>query len=91
MLLDVLQTLPLSLSDAAHWTNTLPPLDLAEMHSLTQSWVHDGMVLAQQFKEPNLAGDVGKMWGHFVKTGQVWAFMIGMVAGYLVKAFTSFG
>lgn len=52
---------------------------------------HLPLDLAQQFKEPNLAGDVGKMWGNFVKTGQAWAFLGGLVLGYLVKSFTTFG
>jgi hypothetical protein len=51
----------------------------------------DWMVLAQQFKEPDFTGDVGKAWGHFVKTGQIWALLVGLVVGYLVKALTSFG
>ncbi len=51
----------------------------------------DWTVLAQQFKEPDITGDVGKTWNHFVKTGQVWAMLIGIVLGYMVKTFTSFG
>lgn len=52
---------------------------------------HLPLDLAQYFKEPNLAGDVGKMWGNFVKTGQAWAFLGGLILGYLVKSFTTFG
>lgn len=66
-----------------HWNDVLQTI---HWH-LPSDW----MVLAQQFKEPDFAGDVSKSWNHFVKTGQVWAFLIGMVAGYMVKAFTSFG
>jgi hypothetical protein len=54
-------------------------------------WSNDWMVLAQQFKEPDIAGDIGKSWNHFVKTGQVWAFLIGIVFGYMAKTFTTFG
>ena len=32
-----------------------------------------------------------KAWNHFVKTGQVWALMFGVVLGYLIKQFTTFG
>jgi hypothetical protein len=52
---------------------------------------HLPLDLAQQFKEPDLAGDVGKMWNNFVKTGQAWAFLGGLILGYLVKSFTTFG
>jgi hypothetical protein len=51
----------------------------------------DWLVLAQQFKEPDFAGDISKSFNHFVKTGQIWAFGIGIVLGYLVKTFTSYG
>lgn len=51
----------------------------------------DWMFVAQQIKQTDLMGDVGKTWNHFVRTGQVWAFMIGIVIGYMVKTFTSFG
>ncbi|MCU0549079.1 MAG: hypothetical protein MUC48_07005 [Leptolyngbya sp. Prado105] len=51
----------------------------------------DVTVLAQDFKQSDIPGDVGKTWNHFVRTGQVWAFLIGIVAGYMVKTFTSFG
>ena len=30
-------------------------------------------------------------WNNFVKTGQVWAMLIGMVIGYMFKSLTSYG
>jgi hypothetical protein len=42
-------------------------------------------------KETDLGGDISKSWQHFVKTGQVWAFLIGAIVGYMAKAFTSYG
>ncbi|MEB3292988.1 MAG: hypothetical protein VKJ24_07495 [Synechococcales bacterium] len=91
MLLDVLPTLTATLTDVPHYTDAFQSLHLPISDRFLQDWIHNSTFLAQQFKEPDLAGDVGKMWQHFVKTGQVWAFIIGMVAGYLVKTFTSFG
>lgn len=41
--------------------------------------------------EVDLAGDVQRAFNNFVKTGQVWAFLIGLIFGYFVKTFTSFG
>jgi len=52
---------------------------------------HLPLDLAQQFKDPDFAGDIGRTWNHFVKTGQLWAFLGGLILGYLVKTFTSFG
>ncbi|UBF27872.1 hypothetical protein K9N68_08225 [Kovacikia minuta CCNUW1] len=41
--------------------------------------------------EVDLGGDVQRAFNNFVKTGQVWAFLIGLVLGYLFKTFTSYG
>ncbi len=87
------------ISDLPTWFASLSHLtsfswaDLAQVtpDSLLGHLVDQTMVLAQQFKEPDIAGDVGKSWNHFVKTGQVWAFLVGAIAGYMVKTFTSYG
>lgn len=39
----------------------------------------------------DLAGDVQRAFNNFVRSGQVWAFLIGIALGYLVKTFTSYG
>lgn len=72
--------LPTWLSGAAHWSDlpqTLQSIDVT--------------VFAQEFKQTDIVGDVSKSWNHFVRTGQVWAFLIGIAAGYMAKTFTSFG
>ena len=51
----------------------------------------DVTMFAQEFKQTDIAGNVGTSWNHFVKTGQVWAFVIGAGTGYFVRTFTSFG
>ncbi|NJP10396.1 MAG: hypothetical protein HC866_13730 [Leptolyngbyaceae cyanobacterium RU_5_1] len=51
----------------------------------------DQMVFAQQVRQTDLGGDVQKAFDNFVKTGQAWAFIVGVVLGYLIKTFTSFG
>jgi hypothetical protein len=66
----------------AHWTDLLPalhwhvPIDLAFMDKPLQV---------------DLAGDVQRAFNNFVKTGQVWAFLIGVILGYLFRTFTSYG
>jgi hypothetical protein len=71
---------------------THPADILPTLHGhLSIDWPSDWLVLAQQFKEPDIPGDVSKAFNHFVKTGQIWAFLIGIVLGYLVKTFTSYG
>jgi hypothetical protein len=51
----------------------------------------DWATIATQFKETNISGDIGKWWDKAVKTGQVWAFLLGAIFGYLFKTFTTYG
>jgi hypothetical protein len=82
-MIHLISELPMWTTSLMHWN------DVAQMLHWPGS--DDWMVLAQQFKQTDIVGDVGKTWSHFVKTGQVWAFLIGIVAGYMVKTFTSYG
>ncbi|MFM7601133.1 MAG: hypothetical protein ACKO7R_08055 [Pseudanabaena sp.] len=45
-------------------------------------------LLAQQFKQ-DVMGDLGKGWNNFVKSGQIWALIIGVVVGYLFRSITN--
>ncbi|PZO39840.1 MAG: hypothetical protein DCF19_13185 [Pseudanabaena frigida] len=58
-------------------------LNLTDLHS------HINMdLLAQQFKQ-DVMGDIGKGWENFVKSGQIWALIIGAVVGYLFRSITN--
>jgi hypothetical protein len=46
-------------------------------------------VLAQQFEQTDLAGQVQDAWANFVETGQIWAMAIGLMFGYMFRTFTS--
>lgn len=41
-----------------------------------------------QFKQ-DVVGDMTKGWNNFVKTGQIWALLIGLTLGYLFRSVTS--
>jgi hypothetical protein len=45
-------------------------------------------LLAQQFKQ-DVMGDLSKGWNNFVKSGQIWALIIGVVVGYLFRSITN--
>jgi hypothetical protein len=47
--------------------------------------------LGQSVRQTDLVGDLQKWFDNFMKTGQAWAFLLGLVLGYLMKTFTSFG
>ncbi|MBD2328529.1 hypothetical protein [Alkalinema sp. FACHB-956] len=86
-----LATLDLSHFNPSHFTISHLGDSIQSLHLHLPALPDDWTGVAQQFKEPDFAGDVGKAWGRFVKTGQVWAFLIGIIFGYLIKTFTSFG
>lgn len=48
-------------------------------------------VLAQNVSDPDVLGQVQKAFNNFVETGQVWALLIGLVVGYLIRNLTSYG
>ena len=45
-------------------------------------------LIAQQFKQ-DMMGDATKSWNNFVKSGQIWALIIGVAVGYLFRSITS--
>jgi hypothetical protein len=44
-------------------------------------------LIAQQFKQ-DVVGDISKGWDGFIKSGQIWALIIGAVVGYLFRSIT---
>jgi hypothetical protein len=72
------------LGDIGHWNDVLGNVHV----SLPMP---DDWTTIAQFKETNLSADVGGWWNKAVKAGQVWAFLLGAIFGYLIKAFTTFG
>ncbi|MEH1842163.1 MAG: hypothetical protein V7L20_26385 [Nostoc sp.] len=48
-------------------------------------------LLAQTITDPDLIGQFEKSWRHFIQTGQVWALLIGLVIGYMIRNLTSYG
>ncbi len=45
-------------------------------------------IVAQVFRQ-DVLGDIRKGWNNFVESGQIWALLIGLVAGYMLKSITS--
>lgn len=48
-------------------------------------------VLAQNVTDPDLIGQIQKAWNIFVKSGQIWALLIGLVVGYIFRNLTKYG
>ncbi|AVH62615.1 hypothetical protein CDG77_30420 [Nostoc sp. 'Peltigera membranacea cyanobiont' 213] len=47
--------------------------------------------LAQTITDPNVMDQMQKAWSHFIQTGQVWALLIGVIIGYMIRNLTSYG
>lgn len=73
--------------DFIHWVAIADFSSVQDFAQQLQSV--DPMVLAQfqnrVFSSFNAAID------NFIQSGQVWAFLVGLVLGYLVRSFTSYG
>jgi len=69
------------LSSYLHWHDTLAVLN-SPFH-----W--DSLVLAQAVPDVDILRDLQNAWNNFIKTGQVWALLIGMFFGYLFRGLTA--
>ncbi|MFH7244800.1 MAG: hypothetical protein ACHWZW_18350 [Spirulina sp.] len=80
---------PIVLEDAPQ-VQFFVPLDSASLATVSvSSVVPQSMVLAQQFDQ-DILGDMGKLWNTFIESGQVWALIIGIVIGYMVRGLTAY-
>lgn len=75
--------------------NLSPAIDLSSL-DLNLDFGTDWIELAQQAApqkntqfNQNVVGDMGKGWNNFVKSGQVWALIIGVTLGYLFRSVTA--
>ncbi|NJL43437.1 MAG: hypothetical protein HC935_09350 [Pseudanabaena sp. SU_2_4] len=88
--------------DIAHsltinFASSVSSIDIATMHP---GHLHLGyfdldwdFLLAQaqksgEFKQ-DVVSDMTKGWNNFVKTGQIWALLVGLTLGYLFRSVTS--
>ncbi|MEM6399825.1 MAG: hypothetical protein AAF757_06270 [Cyanobacteria bacterium P01_D01_bin.116] len=69
------------------WATTLLSNTVNAQTKIPVNWT----VIAQNVSDPDLLGQVQKSFNNFVETGQVWALLIGLVVGYLVRNLTSYG
>lgn len=48
-------------------------------------------MLAQNINDPDVLGQMQQTWNNFVQTGQVWALLVGLIIGYVLRGLTSYG
>lgn len=82
MIIEGIQVVTTGLSSISHWHQALGALN----HQLSVDW----LVLAQQVSDPDILGQISNWWSNFIKSGQVWALIIGLTIGYVFRGMTSF-
>lgn len=55
-----------------------------------QAVQHSQAVVLAQFEDVDVLGDLANLWNTFVSSGQIWALLIGLVFGYLIRGLTSY-
>ncbi|MBW4648451.1 MAG: hypothetical protein KME06_07090 [Kastovskya adunca ATA6-11-RM4] len=48
-----------------------------------------GTVLAQAIEDPDVLGQMQDAFNNFIESGQVWALLIGLVLGYMLRNLTA--
>jgi len=46
--------------------------------------------LVGQYFDQDFLGSAGEILGNFVESGQIWALLIGIVLGYLIRGLTTY-
>jgi hypothetical protein len=82
LLIHLLQDMPTWLAHMA----TIPDLS----HGLLWHTQLDWSLLSQVFNTDPFAG-ARNAFDHFITSGQVWAFIVGLIIGYLFRSFTTYG
>jgi hypothetical protein len=80
----ILHSIPLNDGLAFRDFLAVPETDTSLVSLTPQS-----MVLAQQFDQ-DILGDMGNLWNTFIESGQVWALVIGIVVGYMIRNLTAY-
>jgi hypothetical protein len=78
---------PITLADEEPWLGSL--VAITEPPTGLLAPAPASLVLAQQFDQ-DILGDMGNLWNTFIESGQVWALVIGIVVGYLIRNLTAY-
>ncbi|MGE5657873.1 MAG: hypothetical protein ACM37W_14805 [Actinomycetota bacterium] len=64
----------------------LASLNDGNLPLLVGDFLRKGMVLAQNLDNVDILRDTQRTWSHFVKSGQIWALLIGIPVGWWLKS-----
>lgn len=82
MVITTIQTLPAIADSITNWHTAF---------GVNAHFQVDWLFFAQDVSNtPDILANIQNAWGNFVKTGQIWAMLIGIFFGYLFRSMTSF-
>lgn len=82
MVIEGMQAVTAGLDTFSHGSSVLGTLH----HQFSVGW----LVLAQEVPNTDILANIQGAWSNFVKTGQIWALLIGLAIGYIFRSMTSF-
>ena len=83
MVVNAIQEMTACLRTTSHCYDSIPQLQ----SMLPITWT----VLAQNISDPDLLGNFQKAFNHFIESGQVWALLIGLIIGYMLRGLSTYG
>ncbi|MEE3718189.1 hypothetical protein V2H45_15720 [Tumidithrix elongata RA019] len=86
-MIDILPTF-ISAIDVSSFDLSLFDFNLLDFNIFDVDWTTLAQTGDKQFPQ-DVLGDMGKGWNGFVKSGQIWALLIGLIAGYLFRSITA--
>ncbi|GAB4346064.1 MAG: hypothetical protein Fur0042_11250 [Cyanophyceae cyanobacterium] len=84
-----MQTIDFPFSGGVAPLAVVPQGDALETAAIAALPMETQPLLAQQFKDPDLMGQVQRAWSGFVNSGQIWALIIGLIIGYTFRKFST--
>jgi len=79
-----------TIQEVAAWSSSMAHYGNSVAQALWKLPINS-IVLAQHIDSPDLLGNVQKAFDHFVQSGQIWALLIGLILGYMIRGLTSYG
>jgi hypothetical protein len=63
--------------------------NLLDLNLFDVDWTTFAQTVPDKQFNQDVLGGMGRGWNDFVKSGQIWALLIGLIAGYLFRSITA--
>ena len=85
-MLSTLLTMTIDLHSISSFSPAI--VDLGANIQVRSGMMTHGLVLAQQFQNTDILGNIQAGWADFLQTGKAGALAVGLVMGYMVRGMT---